>query len=291
MTARAQRIARVVGAAVVVWVASAAAMPAAAQAEERPPPRELRHDLVLDLTVTGFAAGYWVTTELLKGALAPQRCRWCAPPGVDAAVRDALRWDATGAADALSWVTALGLAPVALSTLDVLAAHRAGDTGAAWPDLLVIAEAAALAMAVNQTLKFLVGRERPFVHALPDAEKAATAQPSDNNLSFFSGHTTFPFALAVAAGTVAQLRGYDLAPVIWATGLGVATMTGYLRIAADKHYLTDVLAGAAVGAVVGFVVPWAFHRPRAQSGRGGEPLTGFAAPLTGGGIVSVGGAF
>lgn len=273
--------------------ASAAAPPGSARAQDgmRAPLPALRHDLAVDLTVTGVATAYWLTTELLKGALAPERCRWCSPPGVDADVRDALRWNATKTADALSWVTALGLAPVALVGLDVLAAHRAGDAGAAWVDALVIAEAAALAMALNQTTKFLVGRERPFVHALPEADKRATAQPSDNNVSFYSGHTTFPFALAVAAGTVAELRGYDLAPWIWATGLTVATATAYLRIAADKHYLSDVLVGALVGAAVGYLVPWVFHRPRAQAAPAPEPLSVAGTPLTGGALLSVGGAF
>ncbi|MDB4987793.1 MAG: hypothetical protein JWN04_2971, partial [Myxococcaceae bacterium] len=46
------------------------------------------------------------------------------------------------------------------------------------------------------------------------------------------------------------------APLIWALGVPLAALTGYLRLAADKHYFTDVLTGALVGSAVGFLVPW-----------------------------------
>jgi hypothetical protein len=35
----------------------------------------------------------------------------------------------------------------------------------------------------------------------------------------------------------------------------LATATAYLRIAADKHYLSDVVAGAALGAIGGMLIP------------------------------------
>ncbi len=260
--------------------------PARVRAQDPAAPHALSYDLPRDLAITGGAAALWVATELLKGALAPEGCRWCEPPGFDAAARDALRWrDGRGLADTLSYVTALGLAPVLVFGLDALAAHDAGALGGFWVDALVVAEATALAMALNQSVKFLVGRERPFVHALPESEKRATAVPADNDLSFYSGHTAFPFALAVAAGTVATQRGYRLAPAIWASGLALASVSGYLRIAADKHYLSDVLTGAVLGAAVGVAVPLLLHGRRARAADGG--LTSFgAAPLAGGAMVS-----
>src|SRR5262249_18375089 len=88
----------------------------------------------------------------------------------------------------------------------------------------------------------------------------------DDNLSFYSGHTSLAFSLAVGSGTIASMRGYPLAPVVWATGLPVALLTGYLRIGADRHYLTDVLAGALLGSAVGFVGPFVFHRAPGADG-------------------------
>jgi membrane-associated phospholipid phosphatase len=82
---------------------------------------------------------------------------------------------------------------------------------------------------------------------------------ADNNVSFYSGHTAMSFALATASGTVASLRGYRLAPVIWVVGIPLATLTGVLRINADRHYFTDVLTGAVLGSAMGFLGPW-LHR-------------------------------
>ncbi len=62
------------------------------------------------------------------------------------------------------------------------------------------------------------------------------------------------------------MRGYRLAPLVWASSLPWAAVTGYLRIAADKHYLTDVLTGALIGSAVGFLVPFVFHRESAAHG-------------------------
>ena len=127
-------------------------------------------------------------------------------------------------------------------------------------------------------MKFTAGRERPFVHALPADQKPLTARPADNNVSFYSSHTSFAFSLAVSTATVASMRHYRWAPVIWGVGLVSAAAVGYLRIAADQHYFTDVLVGAAAGSAIGFAVPYGFHR-----GAGAlavSPLPGGGALLT-----------
>ena len=58
------------------------------------------------------------------------------------------------------------------------------------------------------------------------------------------------------------MRRYRLAPWIWAAGLAVAAVTAYLRIAADRHYASDVTVGAAIGSLTGFAVPYLFHNPK-----------------------------
>ncbi|MDB4986374.1 MAG: phosphoesterase PA-phosphatase related, partial [Myxococcaceae bacterium] len=73
------------------------------------------------------------------------------------------------------------------------------------------------------------------------------------------GHTSFSFALAVWSATVASRRGYRWSPLVSAVVLTLATTTGYLRVAADRHYLTVVAAGAAVGSTLGIAIPYLFH--------------------------------
>jgi membrane-associated phospholipid phosphatase len=233
--------------------------PAAAQ--EQPNVHELRWDPALDVAVTAGAAALYISSELLKGDLAPLTCRWCAANSVDSGVRDALIWRDTTAADTISNVTGFILVPLTTVGLNALAAGHDGALRNVPEDALLVAEAGALAADVTQLTKMLFGRERPFVHALAPEDKARTAQPSDNDLSFFSGHTSEAFALAAASGTIGTMRGYRWAPLAWGVGGALAATTAYLRIAADKHWLTDVVVGAIVGAGVGFAIPYVFHSP------------------------------
>lgn len=225
---------------------------------------DLRYDLKLDLPVTGAAVGWLLVSELSKSELAAASCRWCSVNGFDRSARSALRWHDTQLANVLSQVSGYGLAPVAvLGTLALVQTHD--DALHEFPiDLMIIAEAAFISQSLNQVVKFSTGRERPFVHALAEVDKPHTAHPDDNNTSFFSGHTNMTFSLAVAAGTVASMRGYRWATSVWIVGLAAASLTGYLRIAADRHYLSDVLTGATVGSALGFALPYVFHNREPQ---------------------------
>lgn len=237
----------------------------------------LRYDLRIDLPLTAVAAILWVGSEGMKTTLAPEACRWCASNGLDAGVRDALLWAQPRRAHVLSNVLAFVAVPAAGFGLPALAGAREGGMRQVGVDALIIAEAVALSIDLNQLVKFSVGRERPFVHALPAADKPHAANPADNDLSFYSGHTNFAFAFAAAAGSVASMRRYRMAPVVWGIGLTLAAATGYLRIAADKHYFTDVMTGALLGTVTGAATPWLLHRPLVP---GGGTLA--LAPLPGG---------
>lgn len=253
-----------------LWLAGAlvAAVAPAARAEE------IRIDLGWDLGLTLGVGGGWILTETLKEYLAPDECRWCEGNAFDDGVRDALRWDDTEAADTTSYVLGFALLPAVVLGVNAASARDAGVAVQGAEDLLLVVEAVAFASALNQTTKFLVGRERPFVHALDPEEKLRTDNPADNNVSFFSGHTTLAFAAAVSGATVATLRGYDTAPYLWVIGGLMALGTGYLRIAGDRHYLSDVLVGAAVGSLVGWAVPW-LHRASLWDEPGDEGRTSF----------------
>ena len=230
---------------------------------------EVSVDARVDVPVTAVGGAGWIASEIFKADIVPDRCRWCDRDdaghdtlnGLDSTVRDAFKWDNTRTANAISNITGFGVAPVfALGgvTLGAALDHRIKDAPA---DALLVIESTVLAADLNQFVKFVAMRERPFVHALPPLDKPGTAQPADNNVSFFSGHTTLVFSLAIGAGTVMSMRHRKLAPIVWATGLTVAATTAYLRIAADKHYFTDVLAGAGFGSLFGFAVPFFFHSP------------------------------
>jgi membrane-associated phospholipid phosphatase len=239
-------------------------------------PRDLRHDTRVDLAVTATGATWLVLSELLKNSLVPEKCRWCyrADDGgdllnpYDGWVRHRLLWNDTRTADIASTVEVGILEPTTQLGLTLLAANQAGSPKSFALDSLLITEATIVAGVLNQIAKFAFARERPFVHFLPRAPNAIrelTASPSGDNLSFFSGHTTIAFAIATSSATIATMRGYKLAPLIWGTGLAFGTSVGYLRIAADKHYFSDVVTGAIVGSIVGAGIPLLLHSPERES--------------------------
>ncbi len=232
-------------------------------------PVSIAVDARVDVPIAAVGGASWIASEIFKADLVSDRCRWCDRDGaghdtlngLDSSVRDAFKWSNTSTANTVSNITGFVGAPLfALGgvTLGAALDHRIKDAPA---DALLVIESAVLAADLNQFVKFVAMRERPFVHVLPPLAKPDTPQPADNNVSFFSGHTTLVFSLAVSAGTVTSMRHRKLAPFVWAAGLTAAVSTTYLRIAADKHYFTDVLTGAAFGSLFGFVVPFFFHAP------------------------------
>lgn len=243
---------------------------APAAAAEKPQIAALRYDTRVDVAVTSMGATWLIMSELLKSRLVPEKCRWCyrTEDGKDLLnpydgwVRHRLIWQDTRAADITSSVLVFALEPASALGLTALAANHDQAMNGFPLDALIIAEATAVAGVLNQVAKFGFARERPFVHFLPrapNAVRALTDSPSDDNLSFFSGHTTLAFVMATSSGTVATLRGYRLAPFVWGAGLTMAASTGYLRIAADKHYFSDVMTAAIIGSIVGVGVPLLFH--------------------------------
>ena len=227
-------------------------------------PAELQYDLRVDVPVTVGLGAWWLLSEFaFKHQLAPPRCRWCDRNALDDAGR-ALRApvERQPAASLASDVVGVIATPVLMVGLDAAFTRFGGGTWRhAAVDALLVIEAMVASQALNQVVKFIAGRERPLVAQLPEDQKPLTKQPDDNNLSFFSGHTSYTFSLVAATATIVRARGYAHWWVVPAVGLPFAVTTALLRLAADKHYLTDVLTGAALGVLLGVGVPVLFHRP------------------------------
>ncbi|MEZ4367451.1 MAG: phosphatase PAP2 family protein [Kofleriaceae bacterium] len=270
---------RAVASAIVVALILAAAP---AHAEPRTDGERRGHGLAVVLGGSAYLA-----LELgFKQAITADHCRWCARNRLDDRVRTAVRWDDVELADLLGNVTGYVGAPL-VSVLGLTAASADQPELRRWfDDVVPVMQAGVAAGLVNQLVKVVAMRERPYAaHGGRPVQGAG-----DENVSFYSGHTTLAFATATAAGTVASLRGYRAAPLIWLGGGAFAVATGYLRMAADAHYLTDVAVGAIAGAAIGVLVPWLLHRDVLRGDGDGTARAGTAddaAPLG----LSFGGAF
>ena len=101
----------------------------------------------------------------------------------------------------------------------------------------------AAALAVT-ALKELFDRARPSL-ADPTIDAVGLVPASD---SFPSGHAATAFAAAVAVGLVHPRLRRPL--------LALATIVAISRVYLGVHYLSDVLAGAALGAAFGLAAVW-----------------------------------
>lgn len=211
-----------------------------------------RERVIHAAAISAMASGYLVVQFGFAGQLAAQDCRWCDPPALDSSARRALKWSDTGRADTASSVTGYVFAPAALLGLTAYGVGRHATWRRRVDDVVPVVESALAVALLQHVSKFAVGRQRPYAH---DAIPGTVRPTEEDNVSFFSGHTALTFSLAVSAGHVASLRGYAMAPGVWVVGLSLATTTAYLRIAADRHYLTDVVVGAVAGSAVGYLWP------------------------------------
>jgi len=111
-------------------------------------------------------------------------------------------------------------------------------------------DAAIVNFAYSEVIKVTVGRERPN---------------GQDNKSFPSGHTSNAFALAAVAQ---EHYGWKIGVPSYL----LAGLMGASRVNQDKHWLSDVVAGAAVGTIVGRTVVRVNGRPL-QPGSGQVTLS------------------
>lgn len=118
------------------------------------------------------------------------------------------------------------------------------------------AETVLLAYGTKELGKVLINRARPYMYF--DGYPEKDIESGDWLCSTPSGHTTMSFAGATFTSYVFAQYFPDSPfkiPVI-AGSLSLATGIGIMRILSGNHFLTDVLAGAAIGSAIGFVVPF-----------------------------------
>ena len=138
---------------------------------------------------------------------------------------------------------------------------------------LMYIESFAITYGSKELIKYLVHRERPYMYDVNTP--MSLVQDEEHNESFLSGHTALAFNGASFASYVFCKYNPDSKwkiPVI-AASYSLAAATAAMRVACGCHFVTDVLAGAALGTVIGIAVP-ALHTLLAK-----ENVTVSASPF------------
>ncbi len=102
-------------------------------------------------------------------------------------------------------------------------------------------------------------RDRPFDSEVPDPGRwigIGTGLRESNNFKDFNFSTSFPSGHAATAFTIATVVAceYKDKPIIPIIAYSLATLTGISRIHDNKHWASDVFAGAVVGYALGKLI-------------------------------------
>ena len=202
---------------------------------QQPAPHRLK---AADVLLAAGAAGAYLAPHIFSLNEHPPSCAPCDPrsvPGFD-------RW-AIAEPRTLPDVTSSGLV-VALAGLEALDLARAGPDH--YAEVAYVAESSAWALGAAEVVKAIVARKRPVLYT---AEAPAAAASLESQRSFPSGHAAVAFALATSFFLVPRAGARPLPAWHKWAALATAVSIGALRVAAAKHFPSDVLGGAALGVV------------------------------------------
>jgi membrane-associated phospholipid phosphatase len=140
--------------------------------------------------------------------------------------------------------------------LYALAETRDGFWSVVTP-MVLFAESVMLTNGTTRVLKVLTSRYRPYMYNTDLTVEERFAVDEDPRFSFPSNHTANAFNAAFFISTYYTILRPNSRwiPLVWTLSLTGASAVGALRVVAGRHFLSDVLVGAAIGAITGSVVP------------------------------------
>jgi membrane-associated phospholipid phosphatase len=137
---------------------------------------------------------------------------------------------------------------------------------------LQLVEACAYAGIVTTVIKSAVGRSRPYV---------GKGNMDWHPVQFNTDQTSFPSGHATLAFAVSSVMANYLDNIYWKVGwYTIASLVGTARIYHDKHWLSDVVMGSAIGYFIGdYVSHDPENRSEQQAPLGQDYSLNFSIPL------------
>lgn len=182
---------------------------------------------------------------------------------------DLLPWDRplagrynSGADLASDWAAVLAAAPLVLGGVSYGRGDAPGREVGAYA--LMFLEAVGFQNGINLFVRSFEFWPRPYMYAESGSGlKLKEKAKGEAYGSFYSGHTSAAFTVAVFTSEWFQ-HIYPNSPyknLVWATSLSAAGLVGVLRVAAGKHYYTDILVGALAGTGISLGILELHRRP------------------------------
>ncbi|MCB0281316.1 MAG: phosphatase PAP2 family protein [Calditrichaeota bacterium] len=193
----------------------------------------------------GSLAVFSLTQFPLFPYLAPQESAWKIAPETDIFFRKKLKWQNKNLRKAAFYSDILldGIFLPSVFWTPLLSKEKYAH------HLLLNIEVASATGILTNLAKFITGRQRPYSYY-----STLESEGLDDYLSFFSGHTSLTFAIATSTSMIFEKKEPQISGLIWSSSIALAALTGYLRIAGDKHYMTDVLTGVVLGSLTGYLI-------------------------------------
>ena len=165
-------------------------------------------------------------------------CAPCDPatlPGID-------RWVVS--TERTGWGVASGAAVLGLAGVTWYELNQPSNGNA---HVAASLEATMWTFGVNQLAKALINRNRPVLYSRDAIEARRSV---NSHRSMYSAHTSASFAMGVSYFlSMSHKKGFDRSwPIISAAGIGA------MRLAAAKHFPTDVVVGAVLGTATAILV-------------------------------------
>ncbi|UJR84659.1 phosphatase PAP2 family protein [Sandaracinus amylolyticus] len=241
-----------------------------AHAQDREPREHWRWQRFMPEEVIALVLGQ-ATGHIVTFAQPDVGTRWTSTLPLDEELRDVLRLRtpegrrlAASISDTVFFVMTAW--PITIDAF-VLAGLVHQDWDAMAQMALIDAEVLSIAYGISALTTRFAGRQRPSARECngdPNGERDCGDEGVGPHASFVSGHTLVVLA---SAGLVCShhlnnpwLTGSSAGATLMCGGsLGLAGVVAAYRMMTDLHWATDILAGAAIGGVLGFLLPWALH--------------------------------
>lgn len=144
--------------------------------------------------------------------------------------------------------SALAIAPFAIGGIALYSGNSNGKEFATFT--LMLLQSIGISNGINLTLRSFEIWPRPYIYAESgDGRDLADNAKSEAYGSFFSGHATAAFCIATFTDQWFRTAysGSPYTSIVRATAYSLAGFESVLRVAAGKHYPSDVIVGALVG--------------------------------------------